>query len=280
MGRKDAWQAAAEEYSRRHINTCCCGGAGYVTLSVPVGHLLFGKPVPCVCRRDALAGERARRLRRMSGLSDGELSSSTFATFDPQVCRPMTVRPMVENGAEQVRTTDPAETRTAMRAVLDLCQGYAADPHGWLVLVGGYGTGKTHLARAVCHELLNRGRQPYMANMPDLLAMLRSGYDDEVVDFDTRFEWLARTDLLVIDDLGAEAKTDWASEQLYRLVNRRYDERRPLLVTSNCGLEQIESRIASRLAEGARVPGGWSRIVLLPCGDYRPYAMPILKRTG
>ncbi|MEN6305109.1 MAG: ATP-binding protein [Armatimonadia bacterium] len=111
--------------------------------------------------------------------------------------------------------------------------------------------------------------------MPDLLVMLRSTFN-KAGEFDERFRWLREVDLLVIDDLGTESQSPWGVEKLYQIVNFRYTQRLPLVVTSNVPLAQagnrIEPRIVSRLMEGARSREGWSRELVIPAGDYRPTA--------
>lgn len=250
----DQQEAAANAWSTQHIRRCCCGGRGYIYANVPMGHILWGAAIPCICRRDAEAKERADRLRRMSGIDEHQLRERTFATFEPGGCA-------------------PAETRATMKQVKALCERWAERPDGWLILVGKVGSGKTHLAQAIARAFIDSERSVYMASMPDLLAMLRDGYDSKaVMDYEDRVGMLCDVDLLVIDDLGAERGTDWSREQLYRVVNTRYEKRKHLVVTSNVRLNKavdVDERIISRLSEGAGMKGGWSRMIELPCGDYR-----------
>jgi len=255
-GRQPAWKAAAEEWSKLHVPYCCCNGARYVRGNFPLGHILFGKAIPCACLRSERARERGERLRRMSGLSEAELSGFTFEGFDPRLCRPQ---------SEQMQQ--------AMADIKRQCEEYARNPRGWLVLVGNVGSGKTHLAAAIARYSIHHDRPAYMATMPRLLNMLRAGYNDAVT-FEQRVQMLEEVDLLVIDDLGAEKATEWAIEQLYSIVNARYHTRRPMVITSNVDLERadgvIDARVLSRLREGT-LAKGWSKILTLPCTDARPY---------
>jgi DNA replication protein DnaC len=118
-------------------------------------------------------------------------------------------------------------------------------------LFGDVGTGKTTLAMLISKAALAAGRTVAIYSMPRLLGVLRDQIDEDgTLDYLDR---LATVDLLHIDDLGAEYRTDWAIEQLYSIINTRYEEQRALVVTSNLGpedlAEQIGERTVSRLNE-------------------------------
>ena len=124
-----------------------------------------------------------------------------------------------------------------------------------LWLYGDPGTGKTTLAMLVSRIALERGRSVAIYSMPKLLARIRRTYDADPGEqsYAQLFERLATVDLLHIDDLGAESRTEWVLEQVYALINERYESQRSLVVTSNqdyAGLEaSLGSRITSRLGD-------------------------------
>lgn len=124
-----------------------------------------------------------------------------------------------------------------------------------LWFMGDIGTGKTTLAMIVSKAALERGRTVAIYSLPRLLAEIRRTYDhgDGEQSYLTFFERLSAVDLLHIDDLGAERQTEWVLEQLYALVNQRYEAERSLMVTTNLKLaelrEQIGLRTVSRLME-------------------------------
>jgi len=124
-----------------------------------------------------------------------------------------------------------------------------------LWLTGDVGTGKTTLAMLVSRLTIETGRSVAIYSAPSLLARIRRTYDgqpgqDSYLDF---FERLASVDLLHIDDLGAERRTDWVLEQLYALVNERYERQRSIVFTTNLPerelKDQINERTVSRLVE-------------------------------
>ncbi len=121
-----------------------------------------------------------------------------------------------------------------------------------LWLVGDVGTGKTTLAMLISKAALEAGRSVAIYSLPRLLNLIRETIDSDVGKLDF-LDRLAAVDLLHIDDLGAESKTDWVLEQLYSIVNARYEAQRAILATTNLTpdklSEQIGQRTVSRLEE-------------------------------
>jgi DNA replication protein DnaC len=124
-----------------------------------------------------------------------------------------------------------------------------------LWLSGDVGTGKTSLAMLVSAAAVDAGRSVAIYSLPRLLARIRRTYDGELGEdsYLTFFERLTSVDLLHIDDLGAEKRSDWVLEQLYAIVDERYQSRRAMVVTTNLDEaaleEQIGARTVSRLVE-------------------------------
>jgi DNA replication protein DnaC len=115
---------------------------------------------------------------------------------------------------------------------------------------GGIGTGKTTLAMIVSKAAIEAGRTVVVYSLPRLLGVIRDSISSEqgMMRFLDR---LAAVDLLHIDDLGAENRTDWVLEQLYTIVNSRYENERAMIVTTNVEdddlPEQLGDRVVSRL---------------------------------
>jgi len=130
-----------------------------------------------------------------------------------------------------------------------------------LFITGGYGVGKTHLAAAITNYLIrSKMATVIFGNVTILLGRLRSAYSDDSEYEETQIlKELYDVDLLVIDDLGKEKPTPWVEEKLYNVINERYENYRPIIVTSNLELEEIEQRletcggaIVSRIIEMCR----------------------------
>jgi DNA replication protein DnaC len=121
-----------------------------------------------------------------------------------------------------------------------------------LLIAGPTGTGKTHQAYGAIRALLTRGvRLRWEATTTaDLYARLRPrvGHDAE-----RDLQTLARSPLLLMDDLGAAKTSEWTEELTYRLINHRYEHLLPTLITTNLPTAELRTtlgdRVASRLAE-------------------------------
>lgn len=122
-----------------------------------------------------------------------------------------------------------------------------------LWFMGPVGTGKTTLAMLVAKAALRAGRSVAIYSLPRLLNEIRDVHRTERSHLDL-LDRLTAVDLLHIDDVGAERTTDWVLEELYSIVNARYEEQRSMVITTNildreALCEQITERTVSRLTE-------------------------------
>ncbi len=133
-------------------------------------------------------------------------------------------------------------------------EAFAVDPHGWLVLIGTFGCGKTHLAASIAnYRAVNFHERAMFVVVPDLLDYLRAAFSpNSSASLDVRFEEVRRAPLLVLDDLGTESATPWAREKLFQLLNYRYVARLPTVITSSQPVEKMDERLASRMLDSTR----------------------------
>lgn len=234
--------ARSEPFREQACPLGVCDGSGWILGPEDVAR-------ECECRAQRLKRGRVRGVasaipRRYRGVS-----------FD---------RPPVSDMARDLGSRHAVEDVRSFVAGLD--ENLAAGRGLWLM--GNTGTGKTTLAMLVAKEALAAGKTVAVYFAPKLLTQIRQTYQaTESEDaYDAFFKRLTSVDLLYVDDLGSERHTDWVVEQLYALVNERYENQRSVLVTSNAqsdigaGLQQLEEQIGPRTV---------SRLVEI-CGDPLP----------
>jgi len=145
-----------------------------------------------------------------------------------------------------------------------------------LFLTGNPGTGKTHLVAGIVRKLIGDGEIFKITNpnrptaifktVPDLLLHVRATYGKrEGKDEGGIVDTLSTVPILILDDLGAEKPSEWAVSTLYSIIDERYREERPTIVTSNLSLSQIASQLHERIA--SRLSAG--KIVKLTGPDHR-----------
>lgn len=220
------------EYERLGDSGCeICHGLGYYRYDVPFGHEDFGKIFPCTCRSEEILNAVEKRLFSFSNLS--ALAHMTFEFFVPQ-------------GKEGLSEINAASVRNAF----DRAKDYAESLEGWLLIEGKYGCGKTHLAAAIGNAVVkDKAYETIFITTPDLLDALRFAYSDPSETFEARFERIREVPLLILDDFGTHNATQWAQEKLFQIINYRYINQLSTVITTNLVLDDIESRIRSRLQD-------------------------------
>jgi DNA replication protein DnaC len=151
----------------------------------------------------------------------------------------------------------PTQVREVRQFVSNI--GANVDAGRSLWLTGGVGTGKTALAMIVSKAAIDAGRSVAVYSCPRLLSVIRESIDSGgVLAFLDR---IAAVDLLHIDDLGAEHRTEWVLEQLYTIINTRYEDERATVITSNLEPEQLAEQLGERIV--SRLEG--------MCGEPLPF---------
>jgi DNA replication protein DnaC len=181
---------------------------------------------PCSCRPHRLARKRAAAVAGRLPRRFREIGFDREPVLSIERANPHVVR----------------EVRTYAAAIgARLAEGRGI----WFT--GDVGTGKTTLAMLVSKAAMEADHTVAIYSLPRLLAMLRDTYDDaSEYTLSDLIDRLCAVELLHVDDVGAEQTSPWVLEQLYTIVNTRYEDGRAMVLTTNLGAEELERQIGPR----------------------------------
>lgn len=166
-------------------------------------------------------------------------------------------------GSRFVRATfDTWRPRPGTEKAYEVCKEYAEN---WppergrgLILSGPTGSGKSHLVAAIANHLLQQEIPVVLQSVPRLLVKYSTTqrFSSEMTS-EQFIDTLVDVDLLILDDLGAQQRGEWAEAVLYTVIDERYRRERPVVVTTNLAPRDLETaigtRIMDRLAETCRI---------------------------
>lgn len=193
-------------------------------------------PIVCSCRKaelekKAIEDENKEKQLRLdtifkNSLMDEKFKRCTFETWDHN------------RGSEKV---------------FNICTKYAEnfksakEQNLGLMLYGEPGNGKTHAVSCVANNLMFRGFPVICVSIEKLLERIRATYNTYGKEGEsTVLNSLANADLLIIDDLGTEQKTEWSAAKIYNIIDSRYRNGLPTIITTNINLKDLEEMYHKR----------------------------------
>ncbi|ACV64887.1 IstB domain protein ATP-binding protein [Desulfofarcimen acetoxidans DSM 771] len=233
------------------VGTCPfseCDGSGRIIYDED-GIRYFQK---CKCRELA---ERRHKIEELFSIAKipRRFASKTFENYIP-------------------RNEEQEKALYLSRRYVDKFETLKNEGKNGLYIVGPTGTGKTHLAYAIISQLI----QTHMVSVvscivPELMDTLRPQNNRN--EAEERFRLIKNTELVLLDDLGAEKESEWVVERLLVIINARYSNMVPTIITSNIPLDLLSvdkdrnlildwQRIVSRIRE-------MCHLVLVDGDDYR-----------
>lgn len=195
-----------------------CLGFRKLRRDVPLEHADFGRAIDCPA---CSSFTTSKRLERLLGSLPELMRAWSLETF-------------------------PCQSESQCNALARVHEWLADPANPWLLLSGANGRGKTGLAVGAMRALAERGVGCAFVLVPDLLDGIRTTYgsrENFEASYDQLMGDLRNVSLLVLDDLGKEKASDWATEKLFQVIGGRHANLKRTIVTTNLGLKGISQRL-------------------------------------
>jgi DNA replication protein DnaC len=113
-----------------------------------------------------------------------------------------------------------------------------------LIIEGPIGSGKSYLLGCIANALIDRGIHFRYIVYSDLLQQIRSTYNQDSPEADEKqiLNTVQQIPVLLIDDLGTEKATEFASSTLYQIIDHRYREEKPIILSTNYSIKNLKNR--------------------------------------
>ena len=113
-----------------------------------------------------------------------------------------------------------------------------------LIIMGKSESGKTHLAAAIANKLIENDKTVLMERLTKLLDRIRETYENNTKSENELIEIYSNVDMLIIDDLGTEKISSWALEKLYTIIQNRYENGLPIIITTRFNKQGLIERFS------------------------------------
>lgn len=211
-----------------------CGGSGYIG-----SHM-------CECLRELCRQEQKKEISILSGSKD------SFSQF------------RLEYYPDQIDRDLGVNIRTVMEKTLQTCRRYAlsfTEKSGNLLFSGDTGLGKTFLSACIARTVADRGYSVVYESAGHLFSnMEKAKFSNDEAARDTVRSY-NECDLLIVDDLGTEMPGQFTNAALYSLVNDRLLQEKPMIVSTNMTVDEINRRYSSQIA--SRLRGSFTRVAFI-----------------
>lgn len=206
-----------------------------------------GRTLVCQCLKQELIACACEDLNRTAPLSLSTFDSFSLEGYD--------------------KNSDPSTGIVPyqhMEKILKYCKSYAYNftPDAESILMKGHtGLGKTHLSLAIANEVIKRGYGVIYVSAPALLQKLEKEYFSRTDSDISSTDMLTECDLLIIDDLGTEFKTQFSVSQIYNIFNSRVLQHKPVIISTNLTMQELESAYSNRFV--SRINGAAQKLDFL-----------------
>lgn len=151
----------------------------------------------------------------------------------------------IKNASMKEIHTDDERRFEVIKWIKNYLDNYFKDRQKGLYLTGNFGCGKTYLLSAMLNELAKKDVKVAIVYYPDFLRELKQTFNTEE-DFSTKFNYIKRVEVLLIDDIGAETTTQWSRDEILgSLLQYRMQEKLATFFTSNLTIDELEEHLSS-----------------------------------
>lgn len=217
-------------------NCALCGDTGYIEDG--------NRTVVCKCLKQALVQIACDELNRTAPLALSTFDSFRLDYYDNRIDPSLGMSPY-----------------QLMDRILKFCRSYAETftPNAESILMrGATGLGKTHLSLAIANEVIRRGYGVVYVSAPSVVQKLEKQYFSRGESDDSLMDLLTDCDLLIIDDLGTEFRTQFSVSQLYNVFNARMLQHKPVIINTNLDLVEMEKAYSHRFV--SRISGSSTKL--------------------
>ena len=166
--------------------------------------------------------------------------------------------------------TDCQNSKKALRTCLEYVESFPDNFKNGssLILCGTVGTGKTHLAVGIAHEILQAGFQPLFCTVSKALRYVKSTYSrDSEMSERQALQTFIEPDLLILDEVGVQFGSETEKNIIFEIINGRYEEVKPTIIISNLAKDKLEEFFGERSFDRLREGGG--KIIITDWKSYR-----------
>lgn len=151
----------------------------------------------------------------------------------------------IKNASMKDIYTDDKERIPVIKWIKNFLDNYSKNNEcKGLYLTGSFGCGKTYLVSAMLNELAKKGSNVAIVYFPEFLRSLKSSFNDDD-EFKKKFETIKKVELLLLDDIGAEAITPWSRDEILgTILQYRMQSHLPTFFTSNLNLSELEENLS------------------------------------
>jgi len=210
-------------------------------------------PSPCTCPEGAQAAklEEAKQRAKAEAEREEEIQQAKQSRIDKLIKRSGMGARSLNQSFETFKTLTANTKSLASGAELYVenfsnmlpKRGMPLPGCNGIIIIGDKGTGKTHITSAIANELLKKEIGVICMTERGLLGRIRQTYSERDMSEKEVLDAYIKVPLLIIDDLGKEKASEWTLATLYSIIDGRYEEAMPIIVTTNYDEDGIVARL-------------------------------------